>query len=149
MFSNGSGTTMSISRHSASHHYNKMMSQKSNSTSNGNHSSFFSTEPRRSSSKPTKPSNGFLRNGGSTHLQQYEKISSTLNPVSNQCQASYSGVYFRPYFINITYKNTIVSFYFLNYSGKMIIQPQLVKETVQMHIVMLPGESHPRMAGSR
>jgi len=87
MFSNGSGTTMSISRHSASHHYNKMMSQKSNSTSNGNHSSFFSTEPRRSSSKPTKPSNGFLRNGGSTHLQQYEKISSTLNPRENDNSA--------------------------------------------------------------
>ena len=84
MFLNGSGATMSISRHSASHHYNKMMSQKSSSSSNGTHSSFFSTEPRRSSSKPTKPINGFLRNGGSSHNQQYEKISSTLNPVSNE-----------------------------------------------------------------
>ena len=73
---------MSISRHSASHHYNKMMSQKAGASSNGNHSSFFSTEPRRSSSRPTKPINGFLRNGGSNNHQQYEKISSTSNSVS-------------------------------------------------------------------
>ena len=73
---------MSISRHSASHHYNKMMSQKADASSNGNHSSFFSTEPRRSSSRPTKPINGFLRNGGSNNHQQYEKISSTSNSVS-------------------------------------------------------------------
>ena len=59
-----------------------MMSQKAGASSNGNHSSFFSTEPRRSSSRPTKPINGFLRNGGSNNHQQYEKISSTLNSVS-------------------------------------------------------------------
>ena len=82
VFLNGSGGTMSISRHSASHHYNKMMSQKAGASSNGNHSSFFSTEPRRSSSRPTKPINGFLRNGGSNNHQQYEKISSTSNSVS-------------------------------------------------------------------
>ena len=71
-------TTMSINN-SAAHHY-KMHNQKSNSSSN--HNSFFSTEPRRSSSssRPTRPINGFLRNGGNNH-QNYEKISSTLNPV--------------------------------------------------------------------
>ena len=83
MFLNGSGGTMSISRHSASHHYNKMMAQKANSSANGSHSSFFSTEPRKSSSRSSKPINGFLKNGGSSHHQQYEKISSTLiNTVS-------------------------------------------------------------------
>lgn len=70
-------TTMSINNSASQHH--KMHNQ---SNSSSNHNSFFSTEPRRSSSssRPTRPINGFLRNGGNSH-QNYEKISSTLNPV--------------------------------------------------------------------
>ena len=75
MFMNNANISI---RNSGSSHY-KMRNQ---SNSSSNHNSFFSTEPRGTSSsgRPTRPINGFLRNGGNTH-QNYEKISSTLNPV--------------------------------------------------------------------
>ena len=81
MFINSS-TSMSDS--ASANHY--QMRHQSQIAASQNPHLFFPTEPRSrsSSSRPTRPINGFLRNGNNTSHQNYEKMSSTMSrPVWN------------------------------------------------------------------
>ena len=76
MFINSS-TSMSDS--ASANHY--QMRHHSQIAASQNPHLFFPTEPRSrsSSSRPTRPINGFLRNSNNTSHQNYEKMSSTMS----------------------------------------------------------------------
>ena len=73
-----------MSDSASANHY--QMRHQSQIAASQNPHLFFPTEPRSrsSSSRPTRPINGFLRNGNNTSHQNYEKMSSTMSrPVWN------------------------------------------------------------------